>query len=440
MKSIDPFTGPTRGWVAHRLPQLNSDIERGIDTIETLVTEVSLIVVAATDIVERIGYQLSVNDARSILQLVGFGISSVESHMQSIGNEPGTGIQRIPGADALLARLGVLGKHPPRDSHYTYWKLNQPPDPLTFTGDRQEVLFNERVNLTIQLHADSCTILRLIVLGIYRLEDAATENGLAIVADNHRRLKQAFGGFMEKIQLDDLGGRLLVAERRSHPDPDVCFEDRGMEPAFFMTRMRVYLPTYPVAGVTWEGVNAANIPEQMALDYLLGTVLDWYGDVCRDRSRFLTCEDKEDLQSAMDGPSLLGLVLSASSITAEECETMPVDALARRINLVSPALKRTLVAFADVVEAAGDLSALHWSLINHYLIAAAKRLPDERRRSLAVAPDEGTGRMAMKGVQDIFHMRKRHPHAAKLVAAVRSTNPRHPQDGLRHLVAVEAAR
>ena len=212
--------------------------------------------------------QISRWEARKLIQLAGFLVSSVERHFQAAGAAPGSGLSRLPGVDHMLRELARVAQHPPRDSHYTYWLWNTGGDkPLTFTGDPQEVFFQRAVCVTDWLHNASCDAVRPICQGYIPVASNDAATALHQAAQNTVTLHRHFQAFMEKDAVEPTR--------------------RSMEPWFFMTRMRTYLPTYPIQGESWGGVNAANLAAQMQIDYLIGTIDEKYTDIVQGRRRYL---------------------------------------------------------------------------------------------------------------------------------------------------------
>jgi len=382
-------------WVSNEIPNFNNAIEMGSKQSDDLMA-------ALHPWVRRLHAEISPGsisqkEARKAIQLIGFAVSSLERHYQSEKLQVGTAILRLGVVNELLSDLSIPAKHPPRDTHYTYWLWNNGQRPLTFTGDDQEIFFNRVVNRTHELHEDSCQNLRPLCLG--ELDLRSTEAALAVTAssDNSLELYERFRSFMSK---------------------DETHDRRMMEPQFFMTRMRTYLPTYPINGVTWAGVNAANLAAQMQLDYLVGVVLPEYDVTVRGRLPYLTEEDRKNLEVDMVIPSLSDRLIEELALTRESLEFLDASDLANYIFTQSVDIQRILFSYKKLVHANAKLSAIHWALIQNYLVKAAADLTAEEKAKLSVAPDRGTGGKTHAQTQAIMRMRKEHPIFGKLTAAI----------------------
>ncbi len=193
---------------------------------------------------------------------------------------------------------------------------------------------------------------------------------------------------------------------------------RSMEPRFFMTRMRTYLPTYPVDGESWGGVNAANLAAQMQMDYLIGTTDEQYAETVRKRHRYLIPEDWHALEVDMALPSVADVLLQQLELTPQEVITCNSPALAAHIVKQSPELQGSLTAYADLFHAAGKLTAMHWALIKNYLDKEAAKLSPEERARLPVPPDHGTGGASHAETMAIRDMRREHPVLKQLVDCI----------------------
>lgn len=376
------------GWVRDELPGLNAAVEMDVLEPEALVEDFrSLIARLAPDYLSR--WQ-----ARQHLQLIGFGLSSIEKHFRECGHPPGYALAQFDGLETLLLKLGDLAAHPPRDSHYTYWLWND--GSLSFTGDPQETFFYDMVCLTHVLHSESLDAIRPLCTGNVPLDHASVVERLQETAANLAQLHTGYRAFMQR-------------------GPD---GQRNMEPVFFMRRMRTYLPTFPIGGMEWGGVNAANLAVQMQIDYLIGAVNDDYAHVVEGRWRYLTVEDQAALALDMQLPSLLDVLLCAMHMTPDTLLSRPVQDVARCIAELTAPEQDALAAYRDIVVNAGKLTAMHWALIQNYLVKPSQQLSPEEKAKMAVSPDEGTGKASHAETEAIMRMRREHPHAWKLVDAV----------------------
>lgn len=380
-------------WTRFELPAINREIE-GRDAANVLIGRLKPLCDLAATLVNR-----TVDDvlAARLLQCLGFGVSSVERHLQWSGHAPGEGVLSL-GATDLLLHLARLTGQPPRDTYRTYW-LDNPEAVLTFTGSYQEAMFNRIVNETETLHAASAAALRQICNGEvpFASEQAIDAMELAII--HHEQLTLLFKSFME----------------RSVDRP----KEWAMTPQFFAFSMRTYLCTYPIGGTAWGGPNAANIPGQVCLDYAIGTVDDEYRQTVLERFPLLHERDRIAIAQAMAQPSLIDRVLETIGIEEADLQDIPNGDLVRRFR-EHPGCLPSLNAFGELIKAAADLSATHYSLIHNYLKRQAKVVPPEIEAKLPVKLGAGTGHMDHDATFRIMEMRKDHPIARRVVAEIRA--------------------
>lgn len=387
-------------WVQHKLPKLNNAIENGQNEPNALVAEFQPLWNEIGPHLQQVVNQMECHEARMWIQLIGFVVSSLEKHLQSRQNVAGTGLRKIRGVERMLLQLGVVAKHPPRDSHYTYWIWNNRDQPLLFTGDPQEAVFNKIVNQTDALHSESCRALRPICRGVIDISSPLAIAGIQQSTVNMQKLHKVFRSFMERNTLTD---------------------QRNMEPVFFMTRMRTYLPTYPVEGISWGGVNAANLASQMQVDYLVGAVNPEYAHVVNGRLRYMTAEDQENLKADMLIPSIMIRLLDRLDVTSDFIINRESADLTRWLSFQPISTQNVVVAYCNLIKAAGQLSAIHWSLIQNYLVKPVHNLTVGQRGNFAVDPSVGTGGKTHEETQGIMKMRREHPVAAKLIHAIEQT-------------------
>lgn len=383
----------TETWTRFELPAINRQIE-GRDDVKVLIDRLKpLCDLAATLINRPIDNVL----AARLLQCLAFGVSSVERHMQWSGHEPGEGVLAL-GATGLLLHLARLADQPPRDTYRTYW-LDNPGAVLTFTGSYQEAMFNRIVNETETLHAASAAALRRICNGEVPFESEDAIDAMEIAIINQERLTLLFKSFME----------------RAIDRP----QEWAMTPEFFAFSMRTYLCTYPVGDTPWGGPNAANIPGQVRLDYAIGTVDDDYRNTVLNRFPLLHEKDRLAVADAMAQPSLVERVLETIGVKTADLAGIPDGDLVPRFRERSACLL-SLDAFGELIKAAADLSATHFSLIHNYLRRQAKVVSPEIETKLPVKLGSGTGHMDHDATFRIMNMRKNHPIVRRVVAEIRT--------------------
>lgn len=113
------FHDPCSTWIRRELPPLNRAVEDGYLRPEEFVAAVCpWINTLGAEHVPSVR-EISRWEARQLIQLASFLVSSVELHFQAAGAAPGAGLSRLPGVDHILRELARVAHHPPRDSHYT---------------------------------------------------------------------------------------------------------------------------------------------------------------------------------------------------------------------------------------------------------------------------------------------------------------------------------
>jgi hypothetical protein len=135
-------------------------------------------------------------------------------------------------------------------------------------------------------------------------------------------------------------------------------------------------------------------------------------------SHYLTPEDWHALEADMTLPSVADVLLQQLELTPQEVITCNSHALEAHIARQSPELQASLVAYADLFHAAGKLTAMHWALIQNYLIKPAAKLSQAERARLPVPPDHGTGGQSPEETKAIRDMRREHPVLKKLIDGI----------------------
>jgi hypothetical protein len=303
--------------------------------------------------------------ARELLGGLGFVASSNEFHTQRQGGAPGAGLQKLDGMEAALIRLGHAGRHVPRDSHDTLWRWNSGPTRIRFTGDPQEDVFAHSVTETDRLHADSCAAIRPICWGSEVFASANAADAYRHGETNTRLLCRSYQALREKIT-----------------------------PAFFMSRLRAYLLTYPVGGEMLTGPNAANIGSQVSLDFLTGFgSRDYYDQWASERMKHMTAEESFQVE-------------------------MTEGEVAAQIVGQNPVVRTSVAAVAAFAKEQIRLSGIHFSLIRSHLIKPMQELTAEQMNGMPVKPNKGTGGNDNGATFGIFQMRHNHPVVSKLIKAV----------------------
>ncbi len=401
LESVDAIVRGLKATLRRDLPGLNAECERSGD-VARVVRAVEPLLAPVKAIVASPDHDLNRHDALRLLQLASIIVSSVERHMQTEREPKGAGVERL-GMTYTLLRLGDAARHIPRDDHVLYW-LDNRDEPLTFTGEDAEVLFNENVNLTQDLHSVTASAIREINDGRVPLASMAATEAIQFAATNTEKLHTEYRRFME-------------------PSSETPGEWK-MTKLFFM-RMRQYLTAYPVDGTMWSGPNAANIIGQAQADFLTGLTLDFYRHIVEGRFSFLSEEEQTVLRADMSRVSLLDRLQSELGLAGA---TPTAEAFANRL-VERKSLVPSARAIARLVTASGRLSGYHRGLIRGYLETA--KFPPEVVAKAIVPPTHGTGAHDHSETHRIMEMRTAHPIGSAVVAAVRHLGEEVPVPVLR---------
>lgn len=314
------------------------------------------------DIVER-------KEARNLLYLLGFLVSSCERHSQALGYPAGAAIQSIPGLDQCLTQLGNISGHPPRDSLYTYILWNEGE---TFTGDPQEALFIDVVKKSTEELESARGIL---ATTLSNPSDFFSTETLTVLEAVWTSLEVARKQFLRFYQQDQDGNPKFTQ-------------------AFFINQMRQYNCTYPIGGVDYGGPTAANCVPWMCLDMMLGLANADYLKHCRDRKKYMTEEDQVLLEQSIAMPSLTTLILLNAPQRQNFENATPKS--------VPPIFSEIVAKVLNVHKKMCSLTALHWGLIQNFMVkqrgASAQQGPVDNQR--------GTSGMSFPDVEAIMQMRR----------------------------------
>lgn len=385
-----------RGLLARALPKING-------TSIELREMIHILHHIAQPIVRLIEYSpedIDKQTARQYISILGFIASMVERHSQLNGYRPGEGIEALGCyMGSTLTTLSHIAKHPPRDSHYTYWLWNNDPV-INFNGDRGENLFRDAVVTQSENLDKACNALMILTDEGYDLCDPQTSTKLVYAKQQIEGIHDQYRRFQEK----DADG------------------ERGMTVYSFTARLRTFMPAYPIADRMWTGVNAANLREQMHFDYLMGYPLAWYAPIVEKRLPYMTTEDSYVLNRDMYKPSLTDRILGELNLNPDFVKTAHVSDLATWIGTkASPELFQMLLGYSALHHEYTQLSAYHWAQIVYYLKRASQHLTPEQQvelRHMPIQPDSGTGGSSLDEVHHIFEMRQKHPIIKPLVDAI----------------------
>lgn len=384
-------------WVANEMPYLNEQIDDGRLGVGALAVSARPLVQELAEHVRHNG-PFTRSQAREMLRLAGFITGSLERQVQQLlGGEPGHGLAMIEPLEPVLLELAVTAEQPPYLTHQGYWLENRGPTPLTFTGNPEELFFHARVIATHELESAAAAGLRPICTGEIVIASIEAITAMRIATDNILKLREQYVSFYR---------------------PSFENGPANMTPIFFMTKMRTYLSATRIGGRLVGGPNAANVPIQSQLDFLLGAIKPFYVQIIQERMEFMGNEERAAVQADMALPSLLSLLLGELALDLETVMETTVESLALRLAL-RPGLLPTARALDELLIANGALSGSHFQLISRYLIKAQKTLPKEVLEKLAVKPDAGTGGRDHNTTMEIMRMRHNHPVVERLHAALK---------------------
>lgn len=380
-------------YVQEQIPKLNKDVFAGSLDLGTFITNVTSDVIGMFKKIKEFDdvSRLSRREAREVLKLLDFIVGSVERHYQAERRPQGSGLAALQIVEPLMLKLGIIAGTPPKGTAYTRWVDNI--DGITFTGNAQELLFDEVVRTTHALVEESAILLRSIVQGTVDFDS---------------------------IEAVDILKRITQLLKRAHEEYKQL-KGPNFTPRFFAFEMRQYLPTYPIGGRSWGGVSAANLGAFWSLDYLLGTTttknvfrIDGtdgnYLDLVMHKIENVPVEIRDLVISDTKGGSMAKAIFDSLGVAYED--TFDHDLLTTAIANLGEGQK-TCFWFARCTKAWASLASYHLSLIKSHLVKAADDLPPHQRnkimKKLSVPQDKGSGGMGLSEVNAITLMRARHP-------------------------------
>ena len=387
---------PTRGIVSlqrfatEELGDLNDHIERAEWPVELLFKHWSRLLGELAP--EAAAFRrLDKTDARHLLGLLAFLASSAERHYQAKGFPKGAGVNALSYMDVMLSDLSGSAWHIPKDSFSTYWLWNRGPGlRARFTGDSQEFIFADAVIATHDIQAAVASDLRPLCrnqISLSAPEAAASLNRAAQATGELCRIYQAL-------------------------------RPPRFTPQFFTERMRTYLVSYPVRNVTYEAVNAADLPAQVSVDYLLGFPADdYYMKFVHRRMQQMVPEDQAVVNRDVATPPLSQAVAEGLALSLRQFCSLDTADVVRLLAYASPEFRQSALAAGQLYREQQRLTGIHFSLIKQFLINYMKQIPAAVKSTLPVAPDAGTGGTGHEATRSIMEMRMKHPAAVRLVQA-----------------------
>lgn len=351
---------------------------------------------------------LSAEQAMALLIPFGFCVSSVARHLSDFG------IKRSPfellpaGVEEILLNLSRLTGLPPRDSHYTTWLNNDLVAPYTFDTNRGWKFFHEAVCLTDQQNRFAISALEVICNGYV---DIASEDAYEYLTTAFLCVKRIYdfqATFTKRMETNKS-------------------EFANMSPEYFMNQFRTYFLGYKVGTEEWGGTNAANVASCVAIDLRMGLKDEQYLQTIKQRYRYYSTSDCTWMDKQLAMPTIMDKFAEALGISSESLRQL-TDAEVEQLGevpTISPALRKSFGAFAELVKVSGRLTRLHFGLIDTYLVKQFAKQQAEcplgyGSSNLAVSPLQGTGGASHEDTKRIRDMRLNHPLFERLAYVLRA--------------------
>lgn len=331
------------------------------------------------------------SERQRVQTTLGFITGTVERHAQTEGFGRNAGISHFPGYARALDLLAG-DDLPQRDTATTFWIQNRHlhgGDLLRYTGDKGEIFFNQQVNAVNDAASAANHILRNAASA--ETIDDSTAEALRSAPALARDYKAAYGAFRRRDENGDL----------------------PITPEYFTFTFRTFLPAIDLDGQTWNGPNAAWLPDVFALDALLGTAVHWYKAYARDKTRYLTSLEQQQLDTDLDSPAVMDTLANSLRLPAG-LGSVTSDELARRLADAPPAVRAAATAVRDTWFEITKGTNAHQTLVRDWLDKPSAGVDDATREHMAVDPDAGTGGGTRDLLTDIATMRKNNIPAAAL--------------------------
>jgi hypothetical protein len=274
-----------------------------------------------------------------------------------------------------------------------YWLKNRNA-PLTFTGEREELVFNDLVNRTVDVVAGIMHSLNQLRTGALALDATGTAAEVDLQALNLVALYEAYR---------DLGRKTETGAMT-------------FSPAFFM-RMRQYLLPFPIDGIMREGPNATYAPNQARIDIALGLTTPDYRATLTARLTKMTAAHRELMTSEMAMPSIAEIIIANLKLTSPVWSMIEPTEVGRRARDRGPGFVETMTALKHLAHAQIQLSNVHFGRISTHLLKPSTALSQAEADAMPVKPTGGVGGNDVAHTRAIVDMRKAHPVVTILLAA-----------------------
>jgi len=396
---LDRFIAEMQDDTRLRLPDLNTQLDVGERTdVVGLVDAARVWTDPLSEIVATYGTRMTVTQARQPIQSSSFWLSSIERNVRPIGWEPGAGLALLPGLESSLMKLARIGKHLPLQQYDLFWLQNPPQSALRFTLNPQEAFFHKAVLGVHGGFTEACLALQPIVDGDVPIDSRRAVEGLAVVEAKAQAVWEIYHSFTQ-----------------TPPGASQA----NMTPRYFAAYFRVFLRDVPFDGASVSGPNAAHIPSAPGLDFLVGTVEDFYVEYIDKIWPYLTPEDQATLTANIRRPPLVQVLVEALGLTPDEVKARAGADLATVVAQSPEQLRETLRAFKRAVLKLSQASGMHAHLIQKYLDQVEPQLSERERRRLSVKLNLGTGKANREETMRIRDMRRFHEIVKPLIDAIR---------------------
>ncbi len=366
--------GDLNAFILAYLPSLNNAVLRGELSPESFLDAIREPV---SKLVSASELERSRDGARMLLGQFGMLLNSAERHIQAAGAAPGAALAQFTGADSALLHLGKVGQHPPRDSAYTYWMWNRAG--YSFTGDRQEHLFQETVISIVEGVDDISRLLRFV---------ASTP---LTSPDSIRYMKTA-------VELQEVNHHLLGNLAKHDP----AMRAPVFSGYFFTYNMRTWLTSFPVGGTVWPGTSAANFAEFWESDLRL-TAQEFYRTYIEGRIHTVPDEEQSRVRTVMMEATIEDRILSKLGINGTQALTLDDATIHGLIHVAG--ISEFLAVLDRYVTITTNWTRAHVALVGKKLDETA-RAGTHVTGKVVVDPNRGTGGGDWrKELADIFGMR-----------------------------------
>jgi len=248
---------------------------------------------------------------------------------------------RLTSVIEVLRDLGQHFQHPPRESLYTYVIFNEPDSQgrfKAFTTSPDEQNFIRLTRAGVQ--ACGRALKEVAQLDINEPQDAVVRLHRAV--DALKEYKETFVSFL----------------RPGNGSPP------SVNPDVFFDHLRHFFPVLEIGGTKYGPPSAAYMSAIMELDLRLGQSDEFQKQHTRARLAYFLPPERESLEQALNGNSLLVQLLGSDAAKASVASV--------KDNLHARGLTEVAKALLAVCEQSATAASAHWGLVNNYLVQPKK--------------------------------------------------------------------